>query len=298
VGRVSALRQSERDSHQGTSGRTALRAEKTSRQTEGKAEGETEKEKISGKISNNFQPSQFVKETVKAEFRMLESLPFIMKKPLKLNLCLFTFIFTVSIFNFSCRDSQALIPRIERTSEKPQISEIKSPEIKKVLESAAKQIEVTKNYDPNYVVIPYPNGDVPMETGVCSDVVIRAFRAAGVDLQKEIHEDMKGNFAVYPKKWNLPKPDANIDHRRVPNLQKFFERKGKALPITENSDNYKPGDVVSWDLNGKGLTHIGIVSNIFNAETGRYSIIHNIGAGARAEDVLFDWKITGHYRYF
>ncbi|CAN5588538.1 DUF1287 domain-containing protein [soil metagenome] len=216
------------------------------------------------------------------------------------NYCFFTVTFIISIFSFACSDSQTFIPQLEKqtTSEKPRISEIKSPEIKKVLESATKQTEITKNYDPNYVVIPYPNGDVPMETGVCSDVVIRAFRASGVDLQKEIHEDMAEKFSVYPKKWNLPKPDANIDHRRVPNLQTFFERKGKALPITDKAENYKPGDVVSWDLNGKGMTHIGIVSNIFNENTGRYSIIHNIGAGAKMEDVLFDWNITGHYRYF
>lgn len=229
---------------------------------------------------------------------MLESLPFMMKNSLKSKLCLFTIIFAVSVFGFACRDSQAIIPQIERTAEKPPISEIASPEIRKVLESAKKQTEVTKNYDPSYVVIPYPNGDVPPETGVCSDVVIRAFRAAGVDLQKEVHEDMSENFAVYPQKWNLPKPDANIDHRRVLNLQKFFERKGKALPITDKAENYKPGDVVSWDLNGKGMTHIGVVSNILNENAERYLIIHNIGAGARAEDVLFDWKITGHYRYF
>ena len=161
-----------------------------------------------------------------------------------------------------------------------------------------KQTGITKNYDPNYIVIAYPNGDVPAETGVCSDVVIRAFRNAGVDLQKEIHEDMAKNFPLYPTKWNLPKPDTNIDHRRVPNLKTFFDRKGKALSVTDKAENYKPGDVVSWDLNGKGMTHIGIVSNIFNENTNRYSIIHNIGAGAKIEDVVFDWKITGHYRYF
>ena len=213
-------------------------------------------------------------------------------------------LFSVLIFGVACRTevsktAESEIPNLfSNAHAKPKLSQIVSPEIKKLLESAFKQIEITKNYDPNYVVIAYPNGDVPPETGVCSDVVIRAFRNAGVDLQKEIHEDMAGNFEVYPQKWNLPKPDTNIDHRRVLNLQKFFERKGKALTITDKAENYKPGDVVSWDLNGKGLTHIGLVSNIFNENTGRYSIIHNIGAGAAAEDVLFDWKITGHYRYF
>ncbi|MGI9056054.1 MAG: DUF1287 domain-containing protein [Pyrinomonadaceae bacterium] len=213
-------------------------------------------------------------------------------------------LFLLIIFAFACRIEVSKTAENEKPNlfsaahAKPKLSQIVSPEIKKLLESATKQTEITKNYDPNYVVIKYPNGDVPPETGVCSDVVIRAFRNAGVDLQKEVHEDITGNFSVYPNKWKLPKPDTNIDHRRVPNLQTFFERKGKALPITENAENYKPGDVVSWDLNGKGMTHIGIVSNIFNENTSRYSIIHNIGAGAKTEDVLFDWNITGHYRYF
>lgn len=173
-----------------------------------------------------------------------------------------------------------------------------SAEIKKLLESAVEQTTVTKSYDPAYVVIPYPNGDVAMEKGVCTDVVIRAFRKAGIDLQREVHEDMKANFAVYPKKWSLKSPDSNIDHRRVPNLQTFFARRGKSLPITQIAENYKPGDVVAWDLDGKGLTHIGIVSDIYDETTKRYRIIHNIGGGAQAEDRIFDWKIIGHYRYF
>lgn len=148
-------------------------------------------------------------------------------------------------------------------------------------------------------MIPYPSGDVPMEKGVCTDVVIRAFRSAGVDLQKAVHEDMAKNFSVYPKKWNLSKPDTNIDHRRVPNLQTFFTRQGKSLqPITDRAENYRPGDVVAWNLDGKGMTHIGLVSNFYNQTTKRYLIIHNIGSGTRAEDVIFDWKIIGHYRYF
>lgn len=176
--------------------------------------------------------------------------------------------------------------------------DIASDEIKKMLESAVEQTTLTKNYDPAYVVIPYPNGDVPVEKGVCTDVVIRAFRKAGVDLQKEVHEDMQPNFAAYPQKWSLKSPDSNIDHRRVPNLQTFFTRRGKSLPITQKSDDYKPGDVVAWDLDGKGMTHIGIVSNAYNETTNRYLIIHNIGGGAKSEDVVFDWKIIGHYRYF
>ncbi len=160
------------------------------------------------------------------------------------------------------------------------------------------QLNLTKSYDPNYVVIAYPNGDVPIETGVCTDVVIRAFRNANIDLQKEVHEDMAADFAAYPNKWNLKSPDKNIDHRRVPNLQRFFTRRGKSLPITQNGEDYKPGDIVSWDLDGKGMTHIGLVSNIYNENTKRHSIIHNIGSGANLEDRIFDWKITGHYRYF
>jgi len=183
-------------------------------------------------------------------------------------------------------------------SEKPPLAAVTSDEIKKLMESAIEQTTVTKSYDPAYVVLAYPMGDVPPEKGVCTDVVIRAFRKAGVDLQKTVHEDMAGNFAAYPQKWKLKKPDTNIDHRRVPNLQTFFTRRGKSLPITDKAENYKPGDVVAWDLDGKGLTHIGLVSNLYNDSTKRYLVIHNIGGGTRAEDKIFDWKIIGHYRYF
>jgi uncharacterized protein len=184
------------------------------------------------------------------------------------------------------------------TVAKPTLNSIEKESIKKLLESAVEQTKITKTYDPAYVVLPYPNGDVPMEKGVCTDVVIRAFRKAGVDLQKEVHEDMKVNFSVYPKKWGLKKADSNIDHRRVPNLQTYFTRKGKSLPITDKADDYKPGDVVAWDLDGKGLTHIGLVSNIRNDTGKRYLIIHNIGGGTEAEDRIFEWKIIGHFRYF
>jgi len=184
------------------------------------------------------------------------------------------------------------------TPQKTKQVDVTSVEIRKMLESAVEQTNLTKSYDPAYTAIAYPNGDVPVEKGVCTDVVIRAFRRAGVDLQKEVHEDMAQNFSVYPKKWSLKSPDANIDHRRVPNLQTFFARRGKSLAITGNGEDYKPGDVVAWDLDGKGLTHIGLVSNIYNETTKRYSIIHNIGGGAQTEDRIFDWKITGHYRYF
>lgn len=190
-----------------------------------------------------------------------------------------------------------------QTSAQPQIKNVQindnlSPAIARLLENANEQMKITREYDPNYTVLKYPNGDVPLERGVCTDVVIRAMRATGVDLQKEVHEDMIANFTVYPHKWNLKQADSNIDHRRVPNLQTFFARKGKSLSITNEANSYKPGDIVAWDLDGKGMTHIGIVSNFWNQTTKRYSIIHNIGRGAETADVLFDWKIIGHYRYF
>lgn len=170
--------------------------------------------------------------------------------------------------------------------------------VKKMLAGALEQTRLTTIYDPAYVVLDYPNGDVPMERGVCTDVVIRAMRSAGVDLQKAVHEDMTGNFSLYPSKWGLAAPDTNIDHRRVPNLQTFFTRKGKSLPVTAKADDYKPGDFVTYDLDGKGMTHIGIVSNLWSKDNKRWLIIHNIGDGAQAEDRIFDWKVTGHYRYF
>jgi uncharacterized protein YijF (DUF1287 family) len=154
-------------------------------------------------------------------------------------------------------------------------------------------------YDPKYVRIPYPGGDVPADTGVCSDEVIRAYRALGIDLQKELHEDLKANFSAYPnqRRWMLAHPDSNIDHRRVPNLMVFFSRKGKTLPISGRADEYEPGDLVTWDLGG-GIPHIGIVVERKSAASGRYMLVHNIGSGPKLEDVLFRWKITGHYRYF
>ncbi|MCL2682075.1 MAG: DUF1287 domain-containing protein [Bacteroidales bacterium] len=151
-------------------------------------------------------------------------------------------------------------------------------------------------YDPAYVQIAYPNGDVPANTGVCTDVVIRAYRKLGIDLQKEVHEDMKANFNKYPKNWGLSRPDRNIDHRRVPNLMVFFSRHGTVKNISQNASDYKPGNIVCWDLGG-GLTHIGIVSRKKSKDGKRHRIIHNIGAGQVLEDCLFNWKIIGHYTY-
>ncbi len=211
---------------------------------------------------------------------------------------LFLNLFIILVFNFACGNESVRENTPVVSEEKPPIAEIESPAVKALLESALEQTKITKNYTQDYFVISYPNGDVPSETGACTDVVIRAFRKVGIDLQKEVHEDMRTNFAVYPKKWNLPKPDPNIDHRRVPNLQTFLMRKGKSLPLSSDTKNYKPGDIVTWDLDGKGMTHIGLVSNLWNEKSKRYLIIHNIGGGTRAEDRLFDWKVTGHFRYF
>lgn len=151
-------------------------------------------------------------------------------------------------------------------------------------------------YDPAYVILKYPNGDVAPNKGVCTDVVIRAYRKLGIDLQKEVHEDMKLNFELYPKNWGLLKPDKNIDHRRVPNLMKFFSRKGTTKPITKNSKDYIPGDIVCWNLGGH-VTHIGIVVKKKSVDGKRHLIAHNIGAGQVLEDCLFSFKIIGHYSY-
>ena len=151
-------------------------------------------------------------------------------------------------------------------------------------------------YDPAYVRIDYPNGDVPPNKGVCTDVVIRAYRKMGIDLQKEVHEDMKANFSIYPKSWGLSGTDKNIDHRRVPNLMKFFSRHGTVKIMSKDHKDYLPGDIVCWNLRG-GITHIGIVSNKKALFVDRYKIIHNIGFGQVLEDCLFDFTIIGHYRY-
>lgn len=171
------------------------------------------------------------------------------------------------------------------------------PELKRMLDGAIAQAGVTTSYDPAYVAISYPGGDVPEQTGVCSDVVVRAFRKAGIDLQKEIHEDMKAARSDYPTKWGATSVDANIDHRRVLNLMAYFKRQRKSLPVSFSATDYQPGDIVAWDLAG-GIDHIGIVTNMLSDSGDRYLIVHNIGAGTRVEDVLFDWTIKGHYRFF
>lgn len=164
----------------------------------------------------------------------------------------------------------------------------------KLADSARQQIGVTRSYDSTYRSLSYPKGDVPRETGVCSDVIVRALRDQGLDLQKEVHEDMCENFAQYPKKWGLKKPDPNIDHRRVSNLMTYFARKGYEFTISGKSDDYQPGDIVAWDL-GHGVTHIGIVSNRVSPKKAPL-ILHNIGDGVQEEDILFRYRMIGSYR--
>ncbi len=151
-------------------------------------------------------------------------------------------------------------------------------------------------YDPSYFKISYPGGDVPSNKGVCTDVVIRAYRKLGIDLQKLVHEDVSSNFKSYPNYWGLKQPDKNIDHRRVPNLMYFFSRKGIVKPITKIATDYQPGDIVCWNLGG-GITHIGLVVNKKTADGERYLVVHNIGAGQVLADCLFAYKIIGHYAY-
>ncbi|MCZ4279414.1 DUF1287 domain-containing protein [Kiloniella laminariae] len=164
-------------------------------------------------------------------------------------------------------------------------------------EEALKRTEVFVLYDSSYYRISYPGGDVPQHSGVCSDVVIRSYRGLGIDLQKLVHEDMRTSFSAYPAYWGLTKPDSNIDHRRVPNLRVFFTRHGISLPLSKDPQAYQAGDLVSWNLRpGGSLPHIGIISDEKSTD-GVPLVVHNIGRGPELEDMLFDYEITGHYRY-
>jgi len=181
-----------------------------------------------------------------------------------------------------------------RASSAPAVDEAWS---EKLVRAAESQIGVTTLYDAAYSKLDYPGGDVPRERGVCTDVIVRAYRdGLGLDLQQFVHEDMKRAFAAYPKLWGLKSTDRNIDHRRVPNLRTFFKRRGAALPVTAGAADYRPGDVVSQVLSN-GLPHIGIVSDRMNEAGTTPLVIHNIGRGTLAEDILFALEITGHYRY-
>lgn len=168
----------------------------------------------------------------------------------------------------------------------------------KLSQAAISIIDPSIDYDPAYFKIEYPNGDVPKNKGVCTDVIIRSYRILNIDLQKEVHEDMIENFSLYPnlKKWGMTKTDTNIDHRRVPNLEVFFERKGTKLPITQNGKDYKTGELVTWMINDK-LPHIGIVTNKKSKDGKRNLIVHNVGGGQVLEDCLFEYKIVGHFKY-
>lgn len=168
----------------------------------------------------------------------------------------------------------------------------------KLSEAAISIIDPSIDYDPAYFSIKYPNGDIPENKGVCTDVIIRSYRKLNIDLQKEVHEDMATNFSEYPnlKKWGMTKTDTNIDHRRVPNLEVFFERKGTKLPISEDAKDYKTGEIVTWMINGK-LPHIGIITNKKSEDGKRNLIVHNVGGGQVLEDCLFEYKIVGHYSY-
>jgi uncharacterized protein len=163
-----------------------------------------------------------------------------------------------------------------------------------LLTAAHAQVGVTTRYDSRYARLAYPNGDVAPDRGVCTDVVIRAYRAIGIDLQQRVHDDMRANFSAYPKLWGLHSTDRNIDHRRVPNLARFFQRHEASLPITDEAADYRPGDIVTWKL-PSGVPHIGLVSDRRNDM--RPLIVHNIGLGTRVEDALFAFEITGHFRY-
>src|SRR5260221_689977 len=176
------------------------------------------------------------------------------------------------------------------------LSSVQQRFMERFVAAAVERTHHVVRYDPAYVRIPYPGGDVPAGTGVCTDEVIRAYRAVGIDLQKEVHEDMANHLSAYLRKWNRScggansATDSNIDHRRVPNLMVFFSRHGRELPLSADAKDYRPGDLVTWNLGG-GITHIGIVVNEKSPQTGRNMIVHNIGQGPQMEDVLFNWKI-------
>lgn len=166
----------------------------------------------------------------------------------------------------------------------------------RLVQAAMDRTRHTVRYDPAYVRLDYPNGDVPATTGVCTDVVIRCYRALGFDLQKLVHEDMKRSFSAHPQNWGLKAPDKNIDHRRVPNLQTFFKRRGASLPITQTATNYRPGDLITCTVAGR-LPHIAIVVPAPGGAGKTPWIVHNIGQGPKCENRLFEFPLTGHYRF-
>ncbi|OOV18297.1 DUF1287 domain-containing protein [Flavobacterium sp. LM4] len=204
----------------------------------------------------------------------------------------FNYIFLIMICLFSCNQKENSNLAIKNNN--PVVKTFEE----KLSEAAISIIDPSIDYDPTYFAIEYPNGDIPVNKGVCTDVVIRSYRKLDIDLQKEVHEDMIENFSKYPnlKKWEMTKTDTNIDHRRVPNLEVFFERKGTKLPVSEDARDYKTGEIVTWMINGK-LPHIGIITNKKSEDGKRNLIVHNIGGGQVLEDCLFEYKIVGHFKY-
>ncbi len=197
-------------------------------------------------------------------------------------------IFCAIVLGCGCDRTVRVIPSI---GSEPVTTTITNPIARKLVAGGIAQTSVTKTYDPAYVALKYPGGDVPASTGVCTDVIVRAYRQIGIDLQQTVHEDMRRNFTVYPKLWGLNQPDKNIDHRRVANLMTFFNRRGAALPII---GEYLPGDLVTYDLGEIGL-HIAIVSNIKTNDG--YQMVHNACCGTKVETIPRNWKINGRYRY-
>lgn len=212
----------------------------------------------------------------------------------------YIFIFFFFLSFTSCKKQESLSDKTILISEKQEIVPIENPNsfAEKLSNAAISIIDKNVIYTPDYVKLKYPNGDVPAKTGVCTDVIIRAYRKLNIDLQREVHEDMVVNFTKYPnlKKWGLKTTDKNIDHRRVPNLEIFFGRKGKTLPITKNATDYKTGEIVTWMINDK-LPHIGIVTHLKSEDGKRNLIVHNVGGGQVLEDCLFSYTIVGHFQY-
>ena len=212
------------------------------------------------------------------------------------------FIFVIAfLLSFtSCNKQETLSDSTILISEKQEISSIENPNsfAEKLSNAAIQIIDKDVVYTPDYVKLKYPNGDVPAKTGVCTDLIIRAYRKLNIDLQKEVHEDMVANFTKYPnlKKWGLKTTDKNIDHRRVPNLEVFFGRKGKTLSITQNANDYKTGEIVTWMIHDK-LPHIGIITHLKSEDGKRNLIVHNVGGGQVLEDCLFSYTIVGHFQY-
>lgn len=212
----------------------------------------------------------------------------------------YIYIFAFLLSFTSCKKQETVSDKPVLISEKQEINPIENPTsfAEKLSNAAISIIDKEVVYTPDYISIKYPNGDVPAKTGVCTDVIIRAYRKLNIDLQKEVHEDMIANFTKYPnlEKWGLKTTDKNIDHRRVPNLEVFFGRKGKTLPITQIESDYKIGEIVTWMINDK-LPHIGIITHLKSEDGKRNLIVHNVGGGQVLEDCLFNYKVVGHFQY-